>query len=61
VAPAEAVYVGDSVTDCRAAEAAGMRMVAVTYGYNRGLDLTKEPCTAIIDRLDELLPLLGQN
>lgn len=60
VSPEEAVYVGDSVTDCRAAEAAGMGMVAVSYGYNRGLDLTKEPCMAIIDDLDELLSLLNQ-
>lgn len=60
VRPADGVYVGDSATDCRAADAAGMRMVAVTYGYNRGLDLTKEPCMAIIDGLDELLPLLNQ-
>ncbi|MGA8261048.1 MAG: phosphoglycolate phosphatase [Arenicellales bacterium] len=60
VSPEDAVYIGDSVTDCRAAEAAGMGMVAVSYGYNRGLDLTKEPCMAIIDDLDELPSLLNQ-
>lgn len=52
--PRDAVYVGDSVTDCHAAEAAGIPMIAVTYGYNRGADLTKWSCAAMIDDLDEL-------
>lgn len=52
--PEDAVYVGDSMTDCRAAGAAGITMVAVTYGYNRGADLTKASCAAMIDGLDEL-------
>lgn len=55
----EAVYVGDSMTDCRAAEAAGMPMVAVTYGYNRGADLTQASCAAMIDSLDALPDVLG--
>lgn len=56
---ADAVYVGDSMTDCRAAEAAGVPMVAVTYGYNRGADLTKTACAAMIDGLEALLDVLG--
>lgn len=52
--PASAVYVGDSMTDCRAAEAAGVPMIVVTYGYNQGADLTKAPCAAIIDDLGAL-------
>lgn len=54
VLPAEAVYVGDSMTDCRAAQAAGTPMVAVTYGYNGGADLTRASCAAIIDGLEAL-------
>jgi len=49
-----AVYVGDSMTDCRAAAGAGMAMVLVSYGYNRGADLTRLPCAAIIHSLGEL-------
>jgi len=57
--PTQVVYVGDSMTDCRAAQAAGMAMVAVSYGYNRGADLTKAPCAAMIDSLEELPALLA--
>lgn len=59
VRPADTVYVGDSITDCRAAEAAGVTMVAVSYGYNRGVDLTQGPCAAIIDDLGELPRILS--
>ncbi len=59
VLPTSAVYVGDSMTDCRAAEAAGVAMVAVSYGYNRGADLTQGPCAAIIDDLGELPGILN--
>lgn len=55
----DTVYVGDSMTDCRAAEAAGVPMVAVTYGYNRGADLTKTACAAMIDSLEALPDVLG--
>jgi len=54
VAESDTVYVGDSMTDCRAAESADMPMVAVSYGYHGTTDLTQAPCAAIIDSLDEL-------
>lgn len=57
--PEDTVYVGDSMTDCRAAAAAGAPMVAVTYGYNRGVDLTKASCAAMIDSLAALPEALG--
>lgn len=49
-----AVYVGDSMTDCRAAAAAGVNMILVSYGYNRGADLTRASSAAIIDSLSDL-------
>lgn len=58
LAPEDAVYVGDSLTDCRAANAAGIPMVAVTYGYHRDADLTKAPCAAMIDSLEALPEML---
>lgn len=52
--PEDAVYVGDSLTDCRAASAAGVPMIAVTYGYSQSADLTKASCAAMIDDLGAL-------
>jgi len=51
---ADAVYVGDSWTDCEATAAADMAMVAVTYGYRRGADFTRAPNATIIDSLEAL-------
>lgn len=58
VGEADAVYVGDSMTDCRAAAAAGVPMVLVSYGYNRGADLTQAASAAIIDSLSDLPEIL---
>lgn len=61
VAPAQALLVGDSHNDTQAARAAGMPVVCVTYGYNRGVDVrTLEP-DAVIDSLAELPPLLQRD
>jgi 2-phosphoglycolate phosphatase len=57
LAPAECVYVGDDLRDIQAARAAGMRCVAVEYGYHG----TENPgpsawnADAIISRPSELL------
>jgi phosphoglycolate phosphatase len=34
--PRECTYVGDDLRDVQAARAAGMRAIAVDYGYHRG-------------------------
>ena len=39
VEPADALMVGDSISDVNAARAAGMPCVAFTYGYDGGFDL----------------------
>jgi phosphoglycolate phosphatase len=39
VAPNEAVMVGDSLTDIKAGQAAGVKTVAVTYGYRTKSEL----------------------
>lgn len=59
VAVTEAVYVGDSLTDCRAAAAAGVPMIAVSYGYHQGADLTAASAAVIIDSFAALPALLG--
>ena len=55
-APADCVYVGDSPFDVRAAKAAGMRAVAVTWGriHDRARLEAEEP-DAICDTAEELL------
>ncbi|MBN7851229.1 phosphoglycolate phosphatase [Stenotrophomonas maltophilia] len=53
--PVEAcLMVGDSLTDYRAAEDAGMPIALVRYGYPRGLDLGSVHAVAVIDDLREL-------
>src|SRR6476620_8208585 len=57
--PAETAYVGDSPFDIRAAKAAGMFAVAVTWGriHDRARLEAEEP-DAIVDTAEELLGLL---
>ena len=54
VTPAQGVLVGDSANDTEAARAAGMPVICVTYGYNRGLDVRSLRPVAVIDSLTEL-------
>jgi phosphoglycolate phosphatase len=48
--------VGDSEVDAAAAEAAGIPMVLMTYGYRRG-PAEGIRCRAALDRFDELTVL----
>jgi phosphoglycolate phosphatase len=48
------VMVGDSISDIHAAQAAGMPVICVSFGYNQGLDLTEASPDAIIDCFAEL-------
>ena len=57
--PQECAYVGDSPFDVRAAKAAGMHAVAVTWGriHDRARLAAEEP-DAIVDTAEELLAVL---
>jgi phosphoglycolate phosphatase len=57
VAPARALMVGDSDNDVRAARAAGMPVVCVSYGYNRGRDIAASGPDAVVDSLARLADL----
>jgi len=59
VAPAEAAYVGDSPFDIRAAKAAGMHAIGVTWGriHDRAR-LEAEVPDAVVDSAEELLERL---
>lgn len=54
VAPGEALFVGDSRNDVRAAQAAGVTCVALSYGYNHGEPIARENPARVIDDLREL-------
>jgi phosphoglycolate phosphatase len=41
--------VGDSISDVKSAAAAGVKTVAVTYGYNHGVAITDESHEVIAD------------
>jgi phosphoglycolate phosphatase len=59
VEPAQALMVGDSVSDVKAARAAGFAIVCMSYGYNHGQDIRKAEPDAVIDSMIELDRLLA--
>ncbi len=58
VLEAEAMLVGDSLTDVKAAHAAGCYIVTVPYGYNQGSPIDDALVDASIGELTELLTLI---
>lgn len=56
--PEQCLMVGDSVSDVKAARAAGFAIVCVSYGYNHGEDIRNYHPDAVIDSLAELKDLL---
>lgn len=55
VAPDASLFVGDSRNDVRAAKAAAVPCVALTYGYNHGEPIANEAPTLVLDDLRELV------
>lgn len=55
--PARAVFLGDSIYDASAANAAGMRSIAVSFGFLHQ-PIEELGADAIVDHYDEVLPLL---
>lgn len=53
IAPAQALFIGDSINDALAANAAGMRVLALPYGYNEGCSVQSLPVDAIVESLVE--------
>jgi phosphoglycolate phosphatase len=53
ISPDHGVLIGDSVNDTQAARAAGMPVILVTYGYNRGQDVRELEPEAVIQSLEE--------
>ncbi len=58
VAPEQALMLGDSVSDVKAARAAGFQIVCMSYGYNHGNDIRDAKPDAVIDSMAELCNLI---
>jgi len=59
VEPKDALMLGDSVSDVKAARAAGFQIICMSYGYNHGQDIRTANPDAVIDSMAELPTLLG--
>lgn len=60
VLQSEFIFVGDSRNDILAARNAGVRSIALTYGYNYGESIENESPDYMMDKFAELLPLLHE-
>jgi len=58
--PSHALMVGDSISDVKAARAAGFMVACVPYGYNHGEDIRDAKPDLLIDTLADLKTELGQ-
>ncbi|AZD04838.1 MULTISPECIES: phosphoglycolate phosphatase [Pseudomonas] len=52
----QSLFVGDSRSDVQAAKAAGVKCVALSYGYNHGRPIAEEMPALVIDDLRQLIP-----
>ena len=52
--PEECLMLGDSVSDVKAARAAGFDIICMSYGYNHGNDIADENPDLIIDSMSQL-------
>lgn len=54
VLPEKSMLLGDSISDVKAARAAGFNVVCVSYGYNHGNDIRDANPDAVIDSFEAL-------
>ena len=59
VRPEDAVMVGDSKTDVKAARAAGFGIVCVSYGYNHGGDIHDSKPDVVLDSLSHISSVIS--
>jgi len=59
VQPERALMIGDSISDVKAARAAGFTIICMSYGYNHGQDIRDFGPDAVIDSMTELDRLLA--
>lgn len=54
----ESLMLGDSISDVKAARAAGFQIICMSYGYNHGVDIRESNPDVVIDSMLELKQLL---
>ena len=59
VSPQQSLMLGDSVSDVKAARAAGFKIICMSYGYNHGQDIRTAHPDAVIDSMAELPKFLA--
>jgi phosphoglycolate phosphatase len=52
--PVASLMIGDSMSDVKAARAAGFRIVCMSYGYNHGEDIRDYNPDAVVDSMAEI-------
>ena len=58
VTPDQSLMLGDSISDVKAARAAGFQIICMSYGYNHGEDIRNYDPDLVIDSMEELKTLL---
>ncbi|RMG35410.1 MAG: phosphoglycolate phosphatase [Gammaproteobacteria bacterium] len=58
VSPADSLMIGDSISDVKAARAAGFQIICMSYGYNHGEDIRNHDPDLVIDSMAELKEIL---
>ncbi|MCW8855237.1 MAG: phosphoglycolate phosphatase [Gammaproteobacteria bacterium] len=58
VKPEQSLMLGDSMSDVKAARAAGFDIICMSYGYNHGEDIRDYNPDAVVDSMDEIKDLI---
>ncbi len=58
VKPENSLMLGDSMSDVKAARAAGFDIICMSYGYNHGEDIRDSKPDAVVDSMDEIRNLI---
>ena len=58
VKPEESLMLGDSMSDVKAARAAGFDIICMSYGYNHGEDIRDSKPDAVVDSMDDIRDLI---
>ena len=59
VSPAASMMLGDSMSDVKAARAAGFSIICMSYGYNHGEDIRDYHPDAVVDSMAEIKDLVA--
>ena len=58
VTPENSLMIGDSISDVKAARAAGFQIICMSYGYNHGEDIRNYDPDLVVDSMSDLIGIL---